>query len=225
MKYKLFAGILAILNLSLSGCIDKDYDNIDNSIVYDAEFSVPLGDTLLTAGDFVKPSGLMAIPDSVDKDTVSWFLYDNTYYFSPGSLSDTSWMNFSLGTFFTDTSEVVSLSLRINAVNHVPARMLLQFYFADGNRVILDSIFQDGPFELKPAVTSADGHVTTPYEVWKKDIPFSQEQIGQLANVRFAMRESRLIIPDSATDSIPFYADQEVWLQMGVRIGLKIKLQ
>ncbi len=211
--------------LLLYGCIDRDYDNIDNTIIYDAEFSLPVGDTLLTAGDFVDTAGLTVIPDSVDKDTISWFLYNGIFYYSPGSLSDTSRMTLSLGDFFTDTSEIVSLSFRVNAVNEVPADMSVQLYLADGNRVILDSLFREGPFDLKAASTGPDGHVTAPFEVWKMDIPFTQEQIGRLASVQYALREVHLTVPDSRNDSIPFYSGQQLWLQMGVRIGLKIKLQ
>jgi hypothetical protein len=214
-----------LVAVSLTSCIDKDAGDIDPSLVYDAEFSLPLGDSLLQAWQFVDTTSLVPLPDTVDKDTIAWFLYDGVFYFSPGELYYRSETALSLSDFITDTSEITSLTFRINAVNRVPARMALQLYFADGNRVVLDSLFPDGPLLLEAAGTGAGGEVTLPYELWKKDVPFTASMIEELQRMEYAIEEYRLILPDAAVDSIPFYPDQEVWLQMGVRVGLKITVQ
>jgi len=219
------AGAVIVIFVLLSSCIDKDAGDIDPSFVYDAEFSLPLGDSLLQAWQFVDTTSLVPLPDTVDKDTVAWFLYDGVFYFSPGELFYRSETSLSLSDFITDTSEITSLTFRINAVNRVPARMSLQLYFADANRVILDSLFGEGPLLLEAAATGAGGEVTVPYELWKKDVPFTAPMIDELRHMEYAIEVYRLILPDAAVDSIPLCHDQEVWLQMGVRVGLKITVQ
>jgi hypothetical protein len=225
MGNKFWVSIALSAGLLLVSCIDKDAGDIDPSLVYDAEFSLPLGDSLLTASQFVDTVSLVRLPDAVDKDTVSWFLYDGIFYFSPGELHYRHETALSLSDFITDTSEITSLTFRINAVNHVPARMTLQLYFADANRVILDSLFSEEPLVLEAAATVAGGEVNAPYELWKKDVPFTEKMLGELRRMAYAIEEYRLIVPVSGVDSIPFYSDQELWLQMGIRVGLKITAQ
>ena len=220
----LLAGVVTGVTLLLVSCIDKDFDDIDPSLVYDAEFSLPVGDTLLVTGDFVHTASLIPVPDSVDRDTVTWFLYEDVFYFSPGTLHDRAETPLSLSGFFTDTSEIVSLTFRINVVNRIPARMAVQVYFTDAGRVVLDSLFPEGPFVVQPAPVK-NGEVTGTWEKWKTDIPFSQDQIDKLRQVQYALRDAWLYIPDSSHDSIPFFHDQPLWLQMGVRAGVKISLQ
>jgi len=216
--------VVAVM-LFLPSCIDKDAGDIDPSLVYDAEFSLPLGDSLLQASQFVDTTALVPLPDTVDRDTVQWFLYDGVFYYSPGVLTYRSETPLSFSDFITDTSEIVSLTFRINAVNRVPARMRLQLYFADAGRQVLDSLFSDGPLQLEAALVGEGGEVTAPAELWKKDVVFSPSQIALLVEMELALQEYSLVLPVSADDSIPLFSDQEVWLQMGVRVGVKIVLQ
>ncbi len=210
--------------LILVSCIDKDVTDIDPTLIYDAEFSLPVGDTLLVAADFVDTALLTTVPDLVDKDTVSWFLYDDMYYFSPGVLYDSAGTPLSISDFFTDTSEIVSITFRVNVVNRIPAKMFLQVYFAGAGSNIPDSLFQEGPFVIQPALTK-NGQVTGSWEKWKTDIPFSRDQIDKLMQMQYAIRTVWLYIPDSVHDSIPFYHDQQLWLQMGMEVRLKIRLR
>ena len=219
------AGVVVAVMLFLPSCIDKDAGDIDPSLVYDAEFSLPLGDSLLQASQFVDTTALVPLPDTVDRDTVQWFLYDGVFYYSPGVLTYRSETPLSFSDFITDTSEIVSLTFRINAVNRVPARMRLQLYFADAGRQVLDSLFSDGPLQLEAALVGEGGEVTAPAELWKKDVVFSPSQIALLVEMELALQEYSLVLPVSADDSIPLFSDQEVWLQMGVRVGVKIVLQ
>ena len=211
--------------LFVVSCIDKDAGDIDPSIVYDAEFSLPVGDSLLQAQQFVDTTVLIPVPDTVDRDTVPWFLYDGIFYYSPDTLYYRSEAQVSLSDFYTDTSEIVSLTFRVNAVNRVPARMALQLYFADAGRVVFDSLFPEGPLWLEAAATDASGEVTKPAELWKKDIVLTPSQVAAMQQMEYVFEEYRLVLPDSRTDSIPFYPEQEVWLQLGVRVGVKIVLQ
>jgi hypothetical protein len=220
-----WAWAVFVVALLLTSCIDKDAGDIDPSLVYDAEFSIPLGDSLLQAYQFVDTTALVPLPDTADMDTVEWFLYDGVFYYSPGVLIHRSETPLSLSDFITDTSEIVSLTFRINAVNRVPARMRLQLYFTDAGRQVLDSLFSDGPLQLEAAAVDGRGEVTAPAELWKKDVVFSPSQIALLEQMEYALQEYTLVLPVSADDSIPFYSDQEVWLQMGVRVGVKIVLQ
>jgi hypothetical protein len=159
MGKKLGMGLVLMAFVSVVSCIDKDAGDIDPALIYDAEFSLPLGDSLLQAWQFVDTAVLIPVPDSVDKDTIPWFLYDSIFYYSPGELVYRDETSLSFSDFFTDTSEVVSLTFRVNAVNRVPARMSLQLYFTDAGRVLLDSLFSDGPLLLEAAATGVGGEV------------------------------------------------------------------
>ena len=109
--------ILFLSVLTFNSCIDKNATDIDPSIIYDAEFSLPLGADTLFMEQLVQTVTLVEIPPGVDKDTVKYFLYDSVYYYSPGTLSDSILAPLNLAAFKNDTAEITSLMFRINAAN------------------------------------------------------------------------------------------------------------
>ncbi len=225
---KVLRMILAVvvgMVLMPAGCIDEDAGDIDPALIYDATFSLPVGDTLLRADQFVDTLRLRPVPDTVDPDTVDWFLYDGTFYFSPGLLYHHAETELSLAELITDTSEIVALMFRLNAVNSVPARMGLQLYFADASRRIFDSLYPDGPLILEPAPTDADGGVRDAYRLWEKDVYLEGDRLDRMQDLAWVFEEYFLEVPDPSRDSIPFWPDQELWLQLGMRVGIKILLQ
>ena len=224
-RHRAGAWAAIVAAMLLTACIDKDVTDIDPSLVYDAVFSLPVGDSLLQARQFIDTTALVPLPDTVDKDTVAWFLYDGVFYYSPGRLTYRSETPLSLSDFITDTSEITSLTFRINAVNRVPAQMMLQLYFTDAGRGVLDSLFAEGPLLLEAAAVDDQGAVTAPAELWEKDVVFTASQVVLLQQMAYALQEYTLILPDASVDSIPLCSAQEVWLQMGVRVGVKIVLQ
>ncbi len=215
--------ILFLSVLAFNSCIDENATDIDPTIIYDAEFSLPLGSDTLLMEQLVQTVSLIQIPDTVDKDSVQYFLYDSVYYYSPGTLSDSISTPLNLAAFENDTAEITSLMFRINAANFIPAEFLVQLYFADSNKLILDSLYEDDPFRLDPAQTDEYGNVIGSWEILKDDYlpPEKIEKISDMTNV---ILSSTMIIPDSSTGSIPFYPDQSLWIQVGIRVRLKITI-
>jgi len=216
--------ILFLSVLTFNSCIDKNATDIDPSIIYDAEFSLPLGADTLFMEQLVQTVTLVEIPPGVDKDTVKYFLYDSVYYYSPGTLSDSILAPLNLAAFKNDTAEITSLMFRINAVNLIPAEFLVQLYFADSNKAILDSLYDDGPFSLDPAQIDDSGNVIASWGVMKDDY-LTPEKIDKLGDMRNVILSSQMIIPDSSTDTVPpFFHDQYLWIQVGIRVKLKMTI-
>lgn len=208
------------LSAFLYSCIDKDATDISPAIEYEAEFSLPVGVDTLTLEQLLYHTTLKKIHDTVDKDTLKYFFYDSVYYYSPGTLVDSIWAPLVLAPFENDTAEITSLMFRLNVANFIPAEFMVQLYFADSNKVFLDSLYDDGPVRLEPAYTES-GIVTGSWELIK-DNYLTSEKIDKLPDMKDVMIRTEMIIPDSSTDSIPFYHDQSLWLQVGIRVGIKI---
>jgi hypothetical protein len=227
MNYKLLKLLLAFLGLAaiLYSCMDDDLTDINSTLEYEAEFSLPVGVDTLLLEQLVQSVILIPVPDYVDKDTVRYFFYDSTFYYSPGTLSDSISAPLILTPFKNDTAEIVSLMFRLNAANLIPAEFRIQIYFADSNNVILDSLYNDGPFILDPALTDESGIVTGLWEVLK-DNTLPPEKIDKLMDMTHVILDTKMIIPDSSLDTvpIPFYHDQSLWIQVGVRVGLKLTI-
>jgi len=221
--YRQFLIFLFLSVLAFNSCIDDNFTDIDPTVVYDAEFSLPLGADTLLMEQLVQSVSLVEIPTDVDKDTVPYFLYDSVYYYSPGTLSDSITLPLILTAFENETAEITSLMFRINMANLIPAEFLIQVYFADSNLAILDSLYEDGPFSLDPAQTDEYGNVIASWEVMIDEYlsPGKFEVLTDMTNV---ILSSQMIIPDSSTDSVPFYPDQSLWMQVGIRVGLKMTI-
>ena len=223
-KYHQFRIILLLSVFAFNCCIDKNATDIESTIEYQADFSLPVGVDTITLGQLVQTVSLVPIPDKVDKDTVKYFLYDSVYYYSPGTLTDSITAALNLTAFENDTAEITSLMFRINASNFIPAEFMVQLYFADSHNVIIDSLYDDGPFRLDPAQTDDSGNVIASWEVMKDD-HLSPQKIEKLTDMKSVILSSTMIIPDSSNDPvIPFYPDQSLWIQVGIRVGLKMTI-
>ena len=215
--------ILFLSVLAFNSCIDENATDIDPTIIYDAEFSLPLGSDTLLMEQLVQTVTLIPILGDFDKDTIPYFLYDSVYYYSPESLSDSTSAPLILTPFESDTATITSLMFRMNVTNLIPAEFLIQVYFADSNNIILDSLYEDGPFRLDPAQTDEYGNVIGLWEILKDD-NLPPEKIEKISDMTNVILSSTMIIPDSSTDSIPFYPDQSLWIQVGIRVRLKMTI-
>ena len=218
--YRQFLAFLFLSVLAFNSCIDDNFTDIDTSITYDTDASLPLGNVSLLMESFMDTIILVPIPDD---DTTLFFLYDSVYYYSPGKIKLSTSGYFSLAPFENDTVKITSLMFRTNAVNGIPAEIDHQLYFANADSIVIDSLYSLGPMKIEPAPTDDDGNVTQPYEIWEEDSPpFSEEMIDKISETQYIFLSAELIIPDSQHDTIPFYSSQDIWIQIGIRVGLKI---
>jgi len=215
--------VLLIATLAFPACVDDNFTDIDTSITYDANFSLPLGNSNPTLGDFLDTINLIPIPPWVDRDTVSFFLYDSIYYYSPGRITLTVSGYFSLDPFENDTVQITSLMFRNNAVNAIPAQFDQQLYFTDSTGAIIDSLYSV-PLTIEPALIDSEGNVTATYEIWKFDTYLSEDMINNISNTYNVRISTEFIIPDSSQGTVPFYSSQEIWMQVGIRVGILIEL-
>lgn len=215
--------ILFIASLAFSACVDDNFNDIDTSITYDADFSLPLGNSAPTLGDFLDTINLIPIPPWVDKNTVSFFLYDSIYYYSPGRITFNVSGYFSLDPFENDTVQITSLMFRNNSVNAIPAQFDQQLYFTDSTGTIIDSLYSV-PLTIEPALIDSEGNVTATYEIWKFDTYLSEDMINNISNTYNVRISAEFIIPDSNLGTVPFYSSQEIWMQVGIRVGILIEL-
>ena len=217
--YRQFLAFLFLSVLAFNSCIDDNFTDIDTSITYDTDASLPLGNVSLLMESFMDTIILVPIPDD---DTTLFFLYDSVYYYSPGKIKLSTSGYFSLAPFENDTVKITSLMFRTNAVNGIPAEIDHQLYFADTSNTIIDSLYSTGPMRIEPAPTDDEGNVTGTYEIWKVENDLSPAMIDKISETQYIFLSAELIIPDSQHDTIPFYSSQDIWIQIGIRVGLKI---
>ncbi|MDX2445081.1 MAG: hypothetical protein QNK30_14895 [Bacteroidales bacterium] len=217
IQFLLLLGII-----TFSACVDDNYNDIDTSLIYDAEASLPLGNTNPMLSEILDTIDLIPIPDWVDKDKASFFLYDSVYYYSPGRIKVSTSGYFSLDPFQNDTIEITSLMFRTNAINGIPAEIDLQLYFTDSTGSVIDSLYSTGPLRIEPAVVDSVGNVTATYEIWELDNYFSDDKIDSISNSQYIEVKAEVIIPDSSQGTIAFTSSQEIWIQVGIWVGFKI---
>ncbi len=215
--------VFFVITAFLISCIDDDATDISPTIEYEAEFSLPVGTDTITLAQLLYNVPLIKIDEPFDKDTVSYFFYDSVYYYSPGTLKDSVSAPLILAPFENDTAEITTLMFRINAANFIPAKFMVQVYFADSNKVILDSLYEDGPVFLESAYTNDIGIVIGPWETII-DNYLPSEKIDKLNDMTDVILSTKMTIPDSSADTVPvpFYHDQSLWIQVGIRVGLKM---
>ena len=216
--------VLMIVTFAFNACVDDNFNDIDTSITYDANFSLPLGNSAPTIGEFLDTINLIPIPDWVDKDKASFFLYDSVYYYSPGRINVSTEGYFSLDPFQNDTIEITSLMFRTNVVNGIPAEIDLQLFFIDSTGMVIDSLYSTGPLRIQPAIVDSLGNVTATYEIWELDNYLSDDKIDDISDSQYIEVRTEIIIPDSSEGTVAFSSTQEIWIQVGIRVGILIDL-
>ena len=208
--------------LALFSCVDDNYNDIDTSLIYDAEASLPLGNTNPMLSEILDTIDLIPIPEWVDKDKASFFLYDSVYYYSPGRINVSTSAYFLLDPFQNDTIEISSLMFRTNVINGIPAEIDLQLYFTDSTGTVLDSLYSTGPLRIEPAIVDSIGNVTASYEISELDNYLSDDKIDSISNSQNIEVSAVIIIPDSSQGTVAFTSSQEIYIQVGIRVEFKI---
>jgi len=130
---------------------------------------------------------------------------------------------FDIGDIYQTSEEIVQLTFRLNMYNGFPSTVRGQFYFLDPYGFIQDSLFRDGPVELKKATANDTGKITSkPHE--KKDIAFDSNRLDNLQSVNRIM--VYIVFNTTGIDEnlVTYYDEYLVDVQIGVKATLKFDL-
>lgn len=216
-----------ILAITLTGCIDKDLGNIDNTLYYTPEYSLPIGSDSLYMQDMFEEyfGDLTFWPDSfLIPDTAFVFYYNSEFYTGVRTFEFTGEMPLDFTTFTKNIDYVTSLMLRTNCVNSIPAKISVQYYLQDENYNVIDSVYHNGPLVIPPAEIDSTGRVISTGEVWKSDVYVDTNTLSRLDEVYYLTSVSRIELSDFNISKIQYLADQNIWLQLGFRIKLDVPL-
>ncbi len=220
-------GILFILSLPFTSCIDKDLTNLGESVYVTPEYSLPIGNDTIYMEDLVDEyfSGLIPIADtSLVPDTVNIFYYDSIFYMNPLRFEFESEQTFDFGSLAGKTEYITSAMIRTNCINGIPARFYFQVYLFDYSQQMVDSVYKDGPLIIEPAKTDNTGQITQEGKLWKHDAYLSQEIINRLNDVYYLYTTVTVEIENYHATQIPYLKNQEFWSQLGLRVKLDLPL-
>lgn len=210
--------------LLLTSCLKNTDVSVGGSIRIQPEYAIPIGSPELELGTYLNSlNGLNPI-DTMQLDTLEGFLYENELYEVPQIVEYTVVVPFTLsGTKETD-EYITAAVFRTNAVNKIPAEVLLQVYLLDASESIIDSLYFDGPIVLPAATVNEEGEVINSGELLKHDVPFNEDKLDQLTDVASIEIYNKLIIKSAKDVLTKYYEDQDLWLQLAVRVSTNLKL-
>jgi len=220
-------GFYLLLILLLSGCVkDKVTDIVDNSY-YTPEYSLPVGSRDFTMEDYINeyPGNLIQIPDTaILADTIDFLYYDSLFYNYIRHFDLQTVQTFNFSAYSDKLEYITSLTFRTNYVNGIPGGLAMQIYFLGAAENILDSVYKDGWFTILTAITNNNGLVTEKRESWKNDTPLSEQMIDMLPDVYYVRILTRLETENFNATKINYFFNQNLWVQLGIRIKLEIPL-
>jgi hypothetical protein len=138
-----------------------------------------------------------------------------------------------LDAFITDTfdldiesiDELRKLEIRINAYNAFPTEASVQLYFADSNRVLLDSVFSQEEMIIESGVVgpAPDYKVTQPTHKLTV-IDLSEAKLENLYTATKGIVKIRVNTYNQAQDFIKLYSDNYVDVKVAFKADTKINL-
>jgi hypothetical protein len=228
MKKLLGNSILLLGVLNFYSCIKEDVTNIEpgnNGLT--PEYALPIGTIQLYVNKYLPDSSLIhEEPDSINSNINSLLYYGGDYYQNPFYTSYSVIQSFSLGSNATNLDSIISAMFRINAVNYIPTLIKIQVNFLDLNKNPMFSLFDTDTLQIPSAAFDANGNVIGSGDLWKKDYPLPSNRISQLGDVKYIQIYTGLEFPPPINDSIliPFYSTQNIWIQIGGKVKLKLAL-
>lgn len=219
--------LVVIIVIFLSGCIDKDLGNINNTLNYTPEYSLPIGNDTIVMSEMVEEyfGDLIFWPDTnLIPDTAFVLYYNSKFYTGVQTFEFVGEMPLNFTAFTENVDYATSLMLRVNSVNNIPARAFTQYYLLDVSHNIIDSIYHNGPLEIPSAEVDSTGRVIKTGEVWKSDVYVDTNTLSRLADVYYLRSVSRIELVNYNIKNIQYLADQKIWLQLAFRIKLDIPL-
>jgi hypothetical protein len=205
-----------LIPLMMTGCIDENILKVSRDIEINPSYSLPLGPLAYDINEYL---------ESLDTVSFPWqdsLFYNDTLYPNPLPYLVQYGINyFNFNSLISDISRVENIMFRLIVSNGYPTPAFTQVYFAEENQVPLDSAFADGPYELQPADTNADGVVTAPYEEIV-DVPMSPNLIQNMGNIRYINIQSIIYTTRHDVPQVKFYSYYAYHINIAIRIQLRM---
>lgn len=214
MKHSWFLIIILIMVLSFSCIKDApgDFDNPDST--WNPSFSFPVGYSSLGMNE---DSGFDTLLLLIDPITGYPFWVNEIDV----PLSYT--MSFDMQELNDFSEEIISIMFRLNTYNGFPAVATGQVYFLDINSLIVDSMFFDGPLVMNPGIPVGDGEtINSAYN--QSDVIFGQDEIDDLASVKYILIEGAISTQNPDTTLIDYYPAYTLDLQLGAQVELNMNI-
>lgn len=227
MKDRKYRWLIFFMSAVLStACYDKDLVDLEEEIYYHPEYSIPLGkDEMDMAfmveeyfGDLIEIVDTLSLPDSLHV-----FFYNYLYYFGPTIFEFESFESIDLSTI-EDLDYITSAMIRTNSINRIPANIFAQVYFLDFSLQVIDSLYKDNWLEIKAAEVDSVGKVIESSELWKKDVELSEEFILRIPDIAYVRTETYVVLENFVNTSIQYIDEQDIWIQLALRIKLDLPL-
>lgn len=212
--------------LLINSCNINEIGNISEAVNYNPSFSFPFGSDEFTLEDAINeyPGGLYELVDTLNiPDNIETFWYNNSIYVHPGNLDYRYLSDFSLTNITGNTEYIVSLTLRTNARNEIPASAFIQIYFIDGAGFVLDSLYQSGYLQINDAKTDGAGNLLQA-AILQEDTQLTENQIQLLAQAVQIQVFGRIVPEEYKATGVHYYSFQSFWLQLGFRVELEMPL-
>jgi hypothetical protein len=195
-------------------CLSDMPDSISSDVKLKTSVAFPLGETSLGLNE-VSGFDEILLEDNP--------LTGKPYWKDSAEVILSYSMPFDIGDIYQTTEEIVKLTFRLNMYNGFPSTVRGQFYFLDPYGFIQDSLFQDGPVELKKATANDAGKITSkPHE--KKDIAFDSTRLDNLQSVNKIKVYLVFSTSDVDDELVSYYDEYLVDVQIGVKATLKFDL-
>jgi hypothetical protein len=191
--------------MSLFSCEDIDnYDKISKDYHYTGSFSIPIGNARLGMTE----SGKNLPPDW---ETNPFLLAKLSYIrFSDSIPFD---FNYSIGT----AERIKQLIFTVNIVDSFPSEVAFQAYIANGNKIIVDSLFS-GKFVVPKANVSANGDVVSS-GIRTDTISVSKQRVEKWQLAKYILFEGYMQNDPVANKPLYQYYDK---LKMNVAVGVQL---
>jgi len=223
---KFLFGIFIIPSLLVfTSCLNEDISNIGSEIQWKPGYALPIGFIEFTLGDFLGDSeGLTPIIES-QLDTIAGFIYDNNLFKMPESIVHYENIAFSFPFNDDENIKLTYFNLRTNIRNSIPARLDLQIYFRDGSNVVIDSFYQEGSIQIKPALTNDEGESIEDYESGIVEAVFDENELKKLEATSNVVIKAQVYFNKIQDIITKYNPDQSFWMQLSTEFHLELNTE
>ena len=211
MKQRLiyFLVLLTIVMLPVS-CLKEAPETFPSEFNWEPEVAFPVGETSLgmNAGSGFDTT-LLEINDSTNYP----------YWVDIIDIPIEGETSFSFTNLFENSDQINRISIRVNAYNGFPAKVILQAYFTDMDGFKIDSFFTDSALLLKPGSITGDGETVSP-SYTQQDVLFSQDRIDRIQNATEIVFHTIIQNVDIDSTLIQFYPIYSIDIQLGAMVQL-----
>lgn len=223
-KYRIILTVIISAVIFLTSCINSTITNIDDSLVYNPEFSIPLGYDTLSFEQMEEEILVLDLPidTAALPDSFPILQYNDFFYYFSDTLSQTFITALDFSNIVNDTYVIKQATIRLNFSNGFPNKIGFKLEFEAQNNLPLFTLFEDDrPLVVEAAELDSEGDVVAPFLLYKYDIPLSEEQISLLSDARYISTTINIYPPSDEVELVKFYPDYDIGFQVGIRIEIE----